>query len=87
MSRRVKIRLAGCAIALLLLAAFPAAIPVLHTRSRLIMTLYWIVCGCLLTSLLGVALLDLLETVRIVKHTRIKIIRDTMLPPDRHDIG
>jgi hypothetical protein len=50
------------------------------------MALYWVVCSCLLVGLLGMALLDVLETVRMVKRARIRMIRDAMLPPDRHDI-
>jgi hypothetical protein len=85
MTRRWKIRLAGCVVCLFLVAAVPVGLAVVRARSLLYVVLYWLACGCLLLSLLAIVLLDLLESLRLLRRARIEMIRSAIFPPDRDE--
>jgi len=80
-SRRSVIRLIGLGVALLLVVAIPAGFWLVALRNPYYMLAYWIVATCLVLGLLLVAMLDILETMRMARKARLKIIRDSLLPP------
>ena len=85
MGRRRKIRLAGCVVALMLLGAIALGPAAARARDLVLMYLYWVGCACLLLCLLGLALLDVLETVRIARKARIRMILDAVEPREKDD--
>jgi hypothetical protein len=58
---------------------------VARTGDPVLMYVYWVGCAFLLLSLLGLAVLDVLETVRMAKKARIDMIVKTMAPRDRDE--
>lgn len=85
MGRRAKIRLAGCVVALVLIGSLFIGTMVARTGDPVLMYVYWVGCAFLLLSLLGLAVLDVLETVRMAKKARIDMIVKTMAPRDRDE--